>query len=350
MGSAEDIYGSAASGDRVVAIGDNSSVDPVIWASTNGREWTVADLSFFPGYAQLNDVSAYQYGFMVVGSVDINSKNIPFVLKSNDGITWEFDQMPNLADGTFTNVASVGSTSVIYGNSNLQSGFVVSHDAGGSWGPLSDPDGVTTNGLGALTATNDAFWAFSAASGSKPDIQVWRSTDGESWTVMGTIPGSARVEDLQVAEGPLGWVALGDNTQKKQINYGWWSADGINWQASQNPPFAFSDVFADNAGFVDVGKWLPKPSGCALDPAEYAGVSWTSTDGLLWTRMPDEGWQSHWIEQLRRYNRTLIGIGIDYSGANDEGLGAIWTAKLPDIAANSGPTPSNPPTPGPGGC
>jgi hypothetical protein len=66
--------------------------------------------------------------------------------------------------------------------------------------------------------------------------------------------------------------------------------------------------------------------------------------------MPDEGWTSKWIEQLRRYNRTLIGIGIDYSGQNDEGVGAIWTAKLPDVASNAGPGPSNPPFPENTGC
>src|SRR5262245_52475701 len=35
MGSAEDIYASAASGNRVVAVGDNSDIDPVIWTTTN---------------------------------------------------------------------------------------------------------------------------------------------------------------------------------------------------------------------------------------------------------------------------------------------------------------------------
>jgi len=66
--------------------------------------------------------------------------------------------------------------------------------------------------------------------------------------------------------------------------------------------------------------------------------------------MPDEGWQSRWIEQLRRYGRTLVGIGIDYSGADDTGVGAIWTAKLPSLASNNGPVPSNPPSPTGGGC
>jgi hypothetical protein len=137
---------------------------------------------------------------------------------------------------------------------------------------------------------------------------------------------------------------------QKSVALGWYSSDGQTWQPIPNPPFAVNDIFADDSGFIVAGQWLPKPSGCALDPAEYAGLSWTSTDGLTWTRMPDDGWQSKWIATLRRYNRTLIGIGIDYSSPLDFGVGAAWTADLPSLASNQGPVPSNPPSPGGGGC
>jgi hypothetical protein len=353
MGSAEDIYASAASGDRVVAVGDDSDANPVIWTTKNGTNWTLGDTSYLAGFTELNDVSAYDNGFVVVGNEELDTGQAPLVLKSSDGTTWQHDEYQNMADGNFAMVASVGSNVVIAGDSNGVSGLFVSHqDASNTTfsGP-NNPLGIGTNGVEALTATSDAFWAFDPTNGTDKPIEVWRSADGDNWTDIGSIPGSAGVQDVHVANGPLGWVVTGDSYKKqKQVNYAWWSADGVTWQLSSNPPFAVSDIFADDSGFIIAGKWLPKPSGCALDPAEYAGVSWTSTDGLLWHRQSDDGWQSQWIEQLRRYNRTLIGIGIDYTSPDDTGVGAIWTAKLPSLATDNGPVPSNPPSPTGGGC
>ena len=356
IGPAEQMTASAAAGGRFVVVGEDQNVNAAIWTSGDGRTWSPAVLPTGLGFVDLYDATANGNGFLAVGEADNNGSQTAIVLASSDGLSWQVANDATLDGWSYRNAASVGSTIVIAGpggaSQSAQWGFVVSHDGGTTWHLAADSSAIANVGLLSLVATSDAFWAFAPASGAKQaPIETWRSTDGETWTSVGTVAGSGGAFSLQVAPGPLGWVALATTTQhQKDVTLGWWSADAVNWQASQNPPFAYSDVFADDVGFIVVGKWLPKPSGCAIDPAEYAGVSWTSTDGLLWTRMPDAGWQSRWIDQLRRFNRTLIGIGIDYSSASDQGVGAVWTAKLPSIAENKGPVPTNPPPPSNGGC
>jgi hypothetical protein len=357
MGSAEEIYASAASGGHFVVVGDNFNADAVIWESGNGRDWTTAELPSLPGYIELKDVAAMGNGFVAVGTQYDSGEPTGFVATSDDGRTWQINAASRVDGWQYEKVGVVDSTIVVSAEdfNFTRTEFLVSTDGGATWGPLGDPNDVAKNGLLDLVTTDTQFWAFGPESSAKQaQVEIWTSTDGQTWTTAGTLPNSAGAGstlELIATQGPRGWVVLAHaNEHNKPVDFGWWSADGTSWQSAQNPPFAFDDVFADASGFVVVGKWLPQPAGCALDPADYQGASWTSTDGLLWTRMPDDGWKSQWIEQLRRFNRTLIGIGIDYTGSNDQGVGAIWTAKLPDVATNAGPGPSDPPIPENTGC
>jgi len=98
----------------------------------------------------------------------------------------------------------------------------------------------------------------------------------------------------------LGWAAIASTTQhQKEVDFAWWSADGVSWQAAQPAPFGVTNIFADDAGFIAVGNYFPNGSGCAIDPKQAVGLTFTSTDGLLWRRLSEDGWMSQYIEQLR---------------------------------------------------
>jgi hypothetical protein len=350
MGAAEEIDASAASGGRLIAVGQNGDVNGAIWSSGNGRDWSPSTLPPTLGYLSLYDASANGDGFIAVGDFDSNGNQGGVALVSPDGRSWQIAVNAGVPNGSFRNVATAGSEAVISVVGNA--GFQWSHDTGMTWGFSNDASDVkVADGLLDMISTDSDIWAFSSALGTRLAPVEMLQWEGTSWVSVGTIPGSAGVDKLKAAHGPLGWLVLGSiATRRSEYTVGWYSVDGQTWEQIPNPPFTFSDIFADDSGFIVAGKWLPQPSGCALDPAEYAGLSWTSTDGLKWTRMADNGWQSKWIDQLRRYNRTLIGIGIDYSNPADFGVGGIWTASLPPIATNNGPVPSNPPSPSGGGC
>jgi hypothetical protein len=343
LDAASDINGSAAAGGRFVAIGEDVDGNAVIWSSGDGRSWSKAALPSL-NELSLGDVAAMGNGFVAVGRVLGDSSSIGTVLTSADGQSWQLDDAATLPESYFAHVAVLGSTMMI----DDQTDFQVSNDGGKTWSQPALPSGMAQYGVLALTATDTDFWVFASTSGGgkNPPIGIWRSTDGQSWTSVGTLPGLTDAANLSVANGPLGWVAIGSTLTKslKEVDYAWWSGDGVTWQAAQPAPFGVTDIFADDAGFIAVGNWYPNGSGCVLDPTQAEGVTFTSTDGLLWRRMPEDGWMSKFVEQLRRYNRTLIGIGVDYS-QNEDGTGAVWTAKLPPIANDTGPEATNPPMP-----
>ena len=350
LGAADEIIGSAAAGNRLVVIGGAVDNEHLIWTSGNGRDWSQADLPTVPGYLHLTDVTALGNGFLAVGATDDNDGNSTAVaLTSTDGSAWQQLGSATLAGWTYENVAVVGSAIVVVADSSdgSQTAFVTSHDGGQTWSQPSDPDGALKYFGLELTATDTDFWEFAQADGSlQPEIAIWRSTDGDTWTNVGTLPDSAGAARgaIHVANGPLGWVVMAPANGHHKKNFAWWSADGLSWQDAPQAPFGVEDIFADDAGFIAVGNWFPNGSGCAIDPTQAEGLTFTSTDGLLWRRMSEDGWMGNFIDELRRYGRTLIGIGLDFT-QNNNGAGAVWTAKLPDLSSDTGPVPTNPPMP-----
>ena len=345
IGPAANITASAAAVGRIVVVGEDGDVNPAIWTSGNGLDWKAATLPATDGYLTFADVTTSRSTYIAVGTdyVDGSPQGLAFA-STDGGRTWQ--SIAASGDGwSYDRVATAGPTIAIAATdeSSGEHRFVVSHDGAATW-TIIDAGDASASELFAFETNDEGFWAFTGnAASDSGEIGIWRSTDGESWTSAGTLPGSGGLASLTVANGPLGWVAAGDaNRGKKQVPLAWWSADGSAWQSSDTPPFDVSDVFADDAGFIAVGHYYPNSTGCALDESEAVGLTWTSPDGLLWRRQSEDGWQGQFIQQLRRYNRTLIGIGIDWSSA-DEGVAAVWSADLPHSSSDAGPVPSNPP-------
>ncbi len=345
IGPAANITASAAAGGRFVIVGEDADVNPALWTSGNGRDWTSVTVPASEGFLTFEDVISDGTDFIAVGTdYNVGSPQGLAFGSIDGGRTWQ--PLASSGEGwSYDLVAAIGYTIVIAATDENSSEhrFDISHDGGATWSTV-DAGAAPTSGLFALTTTADGFWAFTGNSDSaRGEIEIWRSPDGESWTMVGTLPGSGKVASLAVAQGPLGWVAAGDAYQRsKELPLAWWSTDGVSWQASDSPPFSVSDIFADDAGFIAVGHYYPNGTGCVIDEAEAVGLTWTSPDGLLWRRMPEDGWQGRYVVQLRRYNRTLVGIGLDWRSSVD-GEGAVWTSELPDASSDSGPVPSNPP-------
>lgn len=337
----------------MVLIGRDQDLNSVIWASSNAHDWTVGQVvPFLPGELDVVDVTGTQNGFSATAFQSGSGEGTGIYLTSTDGTSWEWNNSVAPEGWGLDFIASVGSTIVMRADTSTQAGLLTSHDNGHTWGNVNTDD-PANGSLLALVGTDNSFWIFAPESSNKQQgLGAWRSTDGDTWTKAGTLPGSIGDTDSEfhVAHGPLGWVATQIYwTRKGEQDYAWWSADGSTWQQAQPAPFGIAAVFADDAGFIATGNYYPNGSGCAVDPAQMVGTTFTSTDGLLWRKTPDaDSIHGGYVDQLRRYNRTLIGMGFDYK-VGEDGVGAEWTAKLPDISSDTGPVPSNPPVP-PSGC
>jgi hypothetical protein len=125
--------------------------------------------------------------------------------------------------------------------------------------------------------------------------------------------------------------------------------DGVVWEQVPGPDRTVRDLLSTDAGLVAVGFEYVNP-GCALNPADVQGFTWTSVDSRAWKLMDPEGLRFRRIEQLLRDGRTLIGVGFAYdSDEDDSGEGTVWTARLP--ASGEPGLGSNPrPNKGGGGC
>jgi len=345
-GNLEGIDDSAAAGNKMVAIGTLQDFIQIAWWSGDGRNWTKATLPSGLQYFHLYAVTAVGDSFIAVGeSDDSNGNYTAIALTSADGKSWQQLQSATLADWEYLDVAAVGQTIIAVADSTTgaaTNNFVTSHDGGQTWSPPADTEGLFAAGSSlALSTTDSDFWAFAQDPEGQGPIAIWRSTNGDTWTSAGKLPDSAGTGNniLAVAHGPLGWVASATATVKHKENFAWWSADGSSWQTSSRPPCGIRNIFADDSGFIAVGYWWP--NGRSMDPGDEQGLTFASTDGLQWLQMPTQGWDGKDVGQLRRYNRTLIGIGTDFSGPDFNAEGAVWTAPLPHAADNGTLPPSD---------
>jgi len=286
--------------DLVVGPGGLLAVADPLWLTTNGTDWTAVTDTDFEGQG-ISRVGATGDGFVALGSL---------VWTSQDGLEWE--------------VAA------------SQSGLLLAQ-----------------SGVHKIVRSGDQLLAVAGGVSLGRPLEVWTSTNLVDWTKAGELPHSRNVRSPVAAVGPLGWIVTGSNDPDSgdRTNHIWLSADGLSWQEVTTAIGPVSDVFVDAVGFVAVG-FLFIGTGCALDPSDIQGLTWTSTDGRSWTEMPQEEFLYKRIDHLFRNGRTLIGVGLSYDPeVSSEASGSVWTARLPDLApAGPGPTPPAP-TPEPsGGC
>jgi hypothetical protein len=116
---------------------------------------------------------------------------------------------------------------------------------------------------------------------------AWRSTDGGTSWQAASGPSLAGGRMLAVAAGPAGFVAVGENVDQTGAT-AWTSPDGTTWTAVGSQPALANDglqmvmtaVGFDGRGFV--------ADGWKTDAGNGSAVVWRSTDGVSWTRLPQD--------------------------------------------------------------
>jgi hypothetical protein len=299
--------------------GDSDTGEP----SLPGAAWTriraTEDTLGGPGAQGMRGVTVGGPGLVAVGSESVDGDSDAAAWISADGLTWT--RVPhdeaNLGGRNGQTMRAVvaggpGLVAVGYESSGQDSDAAVwtsvdgstwtrvPHDEavfGGDWRQAMQA--VVTGGPGLVAVGYDESNAGrDDAGGRATDAAVWTSADGSIWTrvphdeaVFGG--DNSRAMTAVVVGGP-GLVAVGYDS----ANQGWagmdanaavWtSPDGIAWTRVPN-----AEVFGDRLWQImnAVTRGGPGLVAVGHDGAvnDYDAAVWTSTDGIIWTRvLPDE--------------------------------------------------------------
>jgi hypothetical protein len=334
---------------------DTQGDGPQVWISADGLHWgaaAVPDNRKTPRdeALSLTSMATGGPGLVAVGELDdtLDDTSTSVVWTSVDGRAWNLVDDPSMAQGVGLQwVGSAGGSLIAFG-AEMDDGVYKPQDWTSTDGlhwqvgssasaaqvadgliDLVSTDGVLTAFVGPATDTNDNFV------GGK-NIEVWRASDVGNWLQVGTLPGSTSPE-VDVAHGPLGWIATGDGAKEKSVT--WLSPDGVTWQAAGAPPPVGPQggLVVDSAGFIAVGFRNTSQSCVALDK-DNIGETWTSSDGRLWRQMPEAPqFKGAAIQMAFVRDRTLIGLGLDWNVKPAPSV--VWTAQLPAASTAAGPTP-----------
>jgi len=385
-----------------VALG-GSHTGTAVWTSRDARTWTRQPDSTGAvfGHDKITRVARTAGGFVAVGDTSPKgdySDAIPVVWLSSDGRQWERlgnDQLKMSLSGgplSLIDVAAHGNTVIAYGWTTNAKGQVVkdgvwrSADGGRMWAAVDVPHPKGTAGPGiAIAATPTGFVAGRNASAkSERYAVVLTSADGGSWQPAGEIhlPGFGGLQRLAASDRGLVAVVGGD--KKVLLSR---SADGRSWQnggevatssgrtiegvavtAGATIVAGREDDGQDTDGVLAVrdalGQEVPVdvagvPGAVRPDQAVTSvaagtrtqvavggtngdGAVWTSSDGDHWTRAPGAGGALARPGKQRLLDVTSGGAGWLSVGYDGNGPLVVTSADSADwrpatgIAAGSG--------------
>lgn len=161
-----------------------------------------------------------------------------------------------------------------------------------AWTPVADQEDVQAVQFDDVLSFRTSFVA---AAGLRSGGGAFLSSlDGLEWHIQHGPPGAPALPNpRRLAAGPDGLVAIGMDDEGRPVS--WYSEDGLDWsnasrtfgEASGSNDLEVTDVVSTGTGWLAVGREDPRCSiGCGLDPVR--ALVWTSSDGLDWTRVPNE--------------------------------------------------------------
>lgn len=303
---------------------------PAIWRRAASGTWTLesaATLGAVAGRASLAAAAYGQAGWIAVGAVSDSAGTQPLVLASADGVTWRpASALAALAGkGTeFLGIAAAHGGYVVVGR-QLAGGriFAVlwySADLR-SWtlGSNGGLDGrLSASAVNAVAATSGGFVAVGSHGAAQA---IWTSSDGKHWNLINVrLPSgahSATLTSVAVSGGQV--VAAGyADTPAGDIPVLVVSVDGgAHWRQIALPA-------PDGLGVITALAATPRgftAAGLAGKGGSARTVTWTSQDGLAWSR-PTQTADSEIT--------ALTAVGADVIGASERGATpAVVTVPAP---------------------
>ncbi len=298
-------------GSHLVAAGFeivNGERDARVWASTDGRDWTIIidpDLGG-PGEQTIWAIAEAGPGLVAVGTTGDSEDTDAAVWVSADGFEWV--RAPSIPSFT----------------------------------------GRESQGMNAITVYDGLIVA---AGFDYMDAAVWTSNDGLVWSPV-TQPafvgdGEQKIWSLTVAKPGL--IAVGEDDRDAAA----WIFDGSTWTQIQDQIAFGGDGHQLMRDVIEFDGLLLAVGGAFLYEEIYflgRGLSgtldamvWTSHDGVTWDRVDDEdgvlgGVGEQVMQRVVVWDSRLLGVGYELAGrgAVEEGLApfasgldvdaAVWTS------------------------
>jgi hypothetical protein len=261
------MYGIAAGGPGLVAVGYRGEGGAGVWTSTDGIIWDPVPYDAFvfgdgPEF-WMHAVASADPGLVAVGEAggDAVGEGGGFgaAWTSLDGITWERVDA-DFGNGPLTSVVAGEPLGIVAAGSVSMQGdrdaAVWTSDDGLTWERVDSPafgeDGdqwinaVTTGGPGLVAVGGE-----DSAGDGDIDAAVWTSSDGHEWTRVddGGVFGSQGLQEMfGVAAGDLGLFAVGSDAGGDWDAAVWTSSNGTTWEQVVVP------VSPDDAGAFDAGQ------------------------------------------------------------------------------------------------
>ncbi|HWB79765.1 MAG TPA: sialidase family protein [Nannocystaceae bacterium] len=191
----------------VAAIADDLMIfSQRVWQSSDGAAWTSIDVSLPPGAEQLRQLRGFPEANLLVASVESQSGNDHpqgnFVVVSDDGgMTWS--EGTGFSSDCANPIQHSGDVELVGDVLLVATGDVCrSPDRGATWELIAMPTGAPINDL---FHDDQGFLAVAGA-------QIWRSTDGASWSMIGDtgepLRAAAWADGAYAAVSTMGTVLL----------------------------------------------------------------------------------------------------------------------------------------------
>jgi hypothetical protein len=359
----QGLSAAAAGEGGVVAAGfswtEENGTEPVSWYSPDGSSWTRVehDFDLVPS-TTVWDMTADGTGFVAVGDLGDwaleQGDPLGFVLRSDDGVTWELVNDTVFSDSQLMAV-SVGGPGLVAGGGAPADGtapiwvnppgtlprtepttppttsttvLTAPVTATGEWTrwPV-DPDIFGTGGVNDVVAGGPGLIAvggtFASCGGGLDPCSgaVWLSDDGIIWDRLDDASGVFQDAWFirAVTAGDSGLVAVGDGASGDPLV--WFSPYGMQWSRSVLPNGnQVFDVVSTDTGYVAVGR-ADRIQG---DTILSDGAVWTSPDGITWNQIAEDAatFADAYLMAITETDQGLVAVGVL---AQDTGFG-VWTS------------------------
>lgn len=355
VGASDDVFAAAlietvaAAGEGFLAFGSDSSLGedghPVVWTSPDGVTWSrvLLDPDVFQN-ANVSRVVASGEGFVAVGM----DRNGGALWLSPDGLDWERVAIEDGDRGFIEAVVADGPGLVAVGqqwitpDSYVGAVWVLPPEASAPAettplppGPSATESGWARVAIDPALATDGRFYDIAPAGSGlvalgvrgEPDGSrsrlVFTSVDGLAWEIAAVFEAQTIPISI-VAEGPslvIGGRQDFDDGGSDAVF--WYSTDGSAWTRVPHDPEVFGDakvyridpgVFGDVTVYrVVATETRILAAGDGWDDEFYGAVTWTSTDGRIWTRTLRPGWELLTVESV---DGRFVAIGWEYDSVD----------------------------------